>query len=484
MFGSLEIPAIPPSASSPGSAPCGSGATYKTHPRPLPRSTYSQLRKAELRARQLSLAVEAPDTSVAQLRESVRQRMRNVPGVYLMKAANGMLLYVGKSTRVRTRVLSYFRLPWPEHRHARMLREVASIDWEPQPSEFAALLREVRLIRAHMPPYNTRSARPLHKCWVITIGSGVAPGLRVQRASAAMNSKDVAEIVGPFSARRPLVEAVRVLSDALGLRDCADTVSMHMRDEVELFDSSHPAMRRTPACHRYETGRCLGPCIGAVHAAEYRTRLNRAREVLQGRDDSPRQNLVREMAAASAAMSYERAGWLRDRLAALETLHAQLERVRNGFIACNCVAAVRGAGEDDRLYLVRNGRVVQEARVNDHRALAGMRRMEGSQTLSYPASQAAPLSSYSQASAAMFIAQLDEVLLVQSWLEGRVCEVPLVSGNVDGALTLLGHTPAYSTENPLECLCTPAVPGGNVSDQTARLSTNSPACFMASENAG
>ena len=139
-----------------------------------------------------------------------------------------------------------------------------------------------------------------------------------------------AGVIGPFSSRAPLVEALRVLNDALGLRDCPDRVRLMLREAVELFDTAHyPQLARTPGCHRYETRRCLGPCVGGCSATEYRTQLTRARAVLEGRDDTPQQSLVREMAVASAALSYERAGWLRDRLASLQELDLQLLRVRD-----------------------------------------------------------------------------------------------------------------------------------------------------------
>jgi excinuclease ABC subunit C len=373
-------------------------------------------------ATQLDLAVGAPDADVARLKAQVRETTRNVPGVYLMRGAHGEVLYVGKSTQVRTRLLSYFRLPWPEHRHARLLRETARIEWEPLPSEFAALLREVRLIRTHLPRYNVRSARPLDKWWVITIARGPAPRLRIQRASAAARSRDVAQMIGPFAARRPLQEALRVLNDALGLRDCSDRVKMHTRDVAELFEESHPALQRTPACHRYETKRCLGPCVGAPSEYEYRTQLSRAKAVLEGRDDSPHQQLVREMAVASAALSYERAGWLRDRLTALQELDAQLARVREALTRPSFVYAVPGRDADDRLYLVRHGRVVAEARCSEPAAVNGLQSLESGAV---------------QSPTGAMVDQLDELLLIESWFRGRNGESALVADTVAGALEKL-----------------------------------------------
>src|SRR6187402_3260779 len=79
---------------------------------------------------QLSFDVGSPAAEVNRLREVVRASATNRPGVYRMRNSHGELLYVGKSKQIRTRLLSYFRLPWPEHRHARMLRETSVIEWD------------------------------------------------------------------------------------------------------------------------------------------------------------------------------------------------------------------------------------------------------------------------------------------------------------------------------------------------------------------
>lgn len=374
-------------------------------------------------ATQLPLGVAAPEGDVAALRARTAPALRNVPGVYLMRSAHGEVLYVGKSTQLRTRVLSYFRLPWPEHRHARMLRDTATIEVEETPSEFAALLREVRLIRAHLPRHNIRAARPLDRWWVITIGGGAAPRLRIQRASAALRNTAPAQVIGPFSSRRPLVEALRVLNDALGLRDCGDRIPMVLREVAELFDPTEPALQRTPGCHRYETRRCLGPCVGAASAWEYREQLARARAVLEGRDDAPQQRLVREMAAASASLSYERAGWLRDRLAALQGLEAQLARVREALARPSFVLAVPGRDGDDALYLVRHGRVVGEARCREpHTVLALQAQATAPEPATIPSAAA--------------VAQLDELLLVESWFRLRPEAWGWTAPTVEAALAL------------------------------------------------
>ena len=365
------------------------------------------------RTSQLSLLATVGDITatahdVAALREHVRRSAPNTPGIYRMRSARGAVLYVGKSRQVRTRLLSYFRLPWPEHRQARLLRETATIEWETAPSEFAALLRETRLIRAHLPPYNRKGARPLDRWWVILVDGGEVPRLRVQRASAALDRRRGrgTTIIGPFAQRAPLVTAVRVLNDALGLRDCTDRTPMVLRDAGDLF-ADDPRLARTPGCHRYETRRCLGPCVAACSQTEYRVQLGRAQAFLDGASDTPRTTLAREMAEASAQLLFERAGWLRDRLTALETLEAQLLRVREALQRPSFAYRVPSRSGADRLYLVREGRVVADAALDD---VEGMDRLL--------AREAAPCTR----GTALTVDALEELTLLEHWFRTRAEE--------------------------------------------------------------
>ncbi|MEP6832981.1 MAG: GIY-YIG nuclease family protein [Gemmatimonas sp.] len=386
------------------------------------QSPHLQRTLAPAPSAQLSFEVDAPTTTVDRLRETVRKNAENRPGVYRMRNSQGELLYVGKSKQIRTRLLSYFRLPWPEHRHARMLRETAAIEWEYIPNEFGALLREVRLIRAHLPRYNIRSARPLDKWWVIAISDGPAPRLRIQRAGAAAAARHPhGRIIGPFANRRVLVEALRVLNDALGLRDCTERVRMILRDAGDLFaENYHPSLVRKAGCHRYETRRCLGPCVAACSSSEYSVQLTRARAVLEGRDNSPQEYLMAEMSAASAALSYERAGWLRDRLAALQGLEAQLARVREALTKPTCVYAVPGVNNERWLYLLKDGRVAGEANANDETSLA---RLEALQQLPSAAPAISPHAD-----------QLDELLMIEQWFRTRPGEHSFTASTVRQAL--------------------------------------------------
>jgi len=68
-----------------------------------------------------------------------------------MISSDGEIVYVGKSKRLRTRLLSYFRCAFPEDKGARILRGADQIEWDYVPSEFAALLEELHQIKKLRP---------------------------------------------------------------------------------------------------------------------------------------------------------------------------------------------------------------------------------------------------------------------------------------------------------------------------------------------
>src|SRR5919107_2554412 len=117
-----------------------------------------------------------------QLRAPVLERAENRPGVYRMLGATGLVLYVGKSSRIRTRLLSYFqsaRKRRRRDRQSRIVRMAHAIEWEYCHDEFAALLRELRLIKQHRPRFNVAlNVDEIPRGWIGVTG-GAVPGLRL-----------------------------------------------------------------------------------------------------------------------------------------------------------------------------------------------------------------------------------------------------------------------------------------------------------------
>ncbi len=338
------------------------------------------------------------DEQLAKMRDCVRSGATDRPGVYRMLSTEGEVLYVGKSKRVRSRLLSYFRCAYPEEKGARILREAHQIDWQYTPSEFAALLEELRQIKRLRPRFNVALKRDARHFAFIKVTRGPAPKLLVVRGA----SDDAAAIYyGPFQGAQRVQEAVRELNDALGLRDCANDRKMVFSDQRELFQIAP----RTPGCIRHEIHRCLGPCIGACSVDEYDRRVALARAFLDGSDDGPIEELRREMVAMSEQLHFERAAVLRDKLQRLEDLREQFVRFRFAVETLSFVYTVPGHEGDDRVYLIRRGRVRAEC--------AAPRRAGEKTTLQRLAADI--FGSAEQESARVPTHEVDELLLLSSW---------------------------------------------------------------------
>jgi excinuclease UvrABC nuclease subunit len=138
------------------------------------------------------------------------------PGVYLLKDAGGVVVYVGKSNCLRARIRAYATSAKPAGAKIRELRGVvASFDYLVTGSEFEALLLEAELVRAYDPPYNDRLRNFREFAFI-----KVAPGPRGHLCTTTRLSADGARYYGPYSSMPAARAAVEALQDALGLRAC------------------------------------------------------------------------------------------------------------------------------------------------------------------------------------------------------------------------------------------------------------------------
>ena len=351
----------------------------------------------------------------------VKDLARDVPGVYRMTSADGEVIYVGKSKALRTRLLSYFRAQFPRDKGARILREAATLEWEPLPNEFSALLRELRLIKELRPRYNVAMKRDARHHAFVRVSKGPAPRFHVVRSAG---TDETGTYYGPFRGAIQLEEALRELNDVLGLRDCRLDMPIFFADQPDLL----PLPSRTPGCIRHEIGKCLGPCVAAVREDEYLERFRAARAFLAGQHDAPLTSLRVQMEASSDALDFERAAVMRDKLQRLESLREQFLRIRFALESLSFVYTVPGATPDaSRAYVVRRGRVRHECpaprTVAEKRALAVL-----VSELLDPAERAP---------AAVPGHEVDEVLLLASWFSRNPKELKRTApiGADESALT-------------------------------------------------
>ncbi len=296
--------------------------------------------------------------SADQLRSGTRQFAPRVPGVYGMLDPLGRLIYVGKSKNLRSRLLSYFLPKCEDDKSGRIVQSTCAIVWEPQPSEFAALLREQFLIRTFQPRFNVQGMPRRQQAIYVCLGRGPAEQLYTarRRDSGAMCT------IGPLFGAGRANHAVEVLNRIFRLRDCSVKQPCSFTDQLQLFD-----IELRPGCIRLEIQSCLGPCISACSRSAYDQQVARAELFLQGKDDSPLDEIRNSMEQAATHMHFEQAARLREDLRVVSWLSRRvtdLAQAREQYTFVYPVtgmgvrrAAGTGQSKQDIWYLIRRGLV-------------------------------------------------------------------------------------------------------------------------------
>ena len=229
------------------------------------------------------------------------------PGVYLMKDAEGKILYVGKARNLRRRVASYFDRRDKGSRINLMVRKIAGMEVSLTRTEAEALLLENEWIKAYRPRFNINLRDDKSYPWIRMDTRHPFPRIAFYRGSR----KHGGEYFGPYSSAGAVRESLNQIYRLFGIRQCRDSVFAN----------------RSRPCLQYQIGRCSAPCVGLISETEYQRDLEAARRLLKGEDAAVIDYLSERMQAASEALEFETAARLRDHI-------QSLQRVRsNQFVA-------------------------------------------------------------------------------------------------------------------------------------------------------
>ncbi|MBB5516908.1 excinuclease ABC subunit C [Rubricella aquisinus] len=232
--------------------------------------------------------------------EVIRSYLKSLddrPGVYRMLNEKSEVLYVGKARSLRKRVANYAKLTGHSGRIARMIDATASMMFLTTETETEALLLEQNLIKQLKPKYNVllRDDKSFPDIMVTTAHG--FPQIKKHRGAR----KDKALYFGPFASAGAVNRTLNQLQKAFLLRNCSDA----------MFDS------RTRPCLLHQIKRCSAPCVGKISEEEYGALVKDATRFLTGKSTKVQEQLQQQMAEASAAMEFERAAALRDRIRAM-----------------------------------------------------------------------------------------------------------------------------------------------------------------------
>ncbi|MEE9403358.1 MAG: excinuclease ABC subunit UvrC [Algisphaera sp.] len=232
-----------------------------------------------------------------------------VPGVYLMKDAAGVVIYVGKASVLPHRVSSYF-VPSVDlgPRKQPMLALIDDFDVIPCEGEWEALLTENRLIKDIHPRFNARLVDDKTFPYLVITVRDDFPGVFITRDLQDEAFKG-AKTFGPFTSVYALRESISILQKVFKFRTC------HL--EIKAGDDKRRFFR---PCLLYPIKQCTAPCGDKVSVEAYRADIDRFIRFLESKRSVMLRELKRDMEAASAAMHYEEAAALRDQMRAIEKL--------------------------------------------------------------------------------------------------------------------------------------------------------------------
>jgi len=257
----------------------------------------------------LDIAVDEPEAEPASLArgaQAIKEFWRHAPlgpGVYRMIGEEGEVLYVGKARSIKKRIAAYMAPERQPSRIARMVSQTRSMVFVTTETEAEALLLEANLVRQLRPRYNV-VLRDDKSFPYIHIATG-HPAARIVKHRGARNAPG--DYFGPFASAGAVFRTLNALQRAFLLRTCADSYYEN----------------RTRPCLLYQIKRCSGPCTGEIRLDEYAELVKQARDFLSGRSRAVRQRLAEEMRQASAALEFEKAARLRDRISALSAIQGE-----------------------------------------------------------------------------------------------------------------------------------------------------------------
>src|SRR5947209_19330745 len=225
------------------------------------------------------------------------------PGVYLMKDADGRVIYIGKAKNLRNRAATYFtKAAAEEHRTAELVKHIADIDFVPADSEVDALLMEARLVKDIQPRFNTDLKDDKSFPYLQIRIREDFPRVEFTRQPRRRGVK----LYGPFTSARSLRMAMQVLQRVFQFRTCQLDIK-----------ADDPRWRWFRPCILHNIRQCTAPCNFRVTKEDYRKQIRSLRLVLEGKKDRLLREIESEMKAAAAAKQFEKAARSRDVTAAL-----------------------------------------------------------------------------------------------------------------------------------------------------------------------
>jgi excinuclease ABC subunit C len=254
--------------------------------------------------------------------QSVLNSLPHKPGIYLMKDAEGKILYVGKAISLYNRVRSYFQEssdPGPKNRS--MVAKVDDIEFLVVKNEVEALVLESNYIKQYRPKYNVLLRDDKNYPYIKVSLTEDFP--RVYRVRSFQ--RDGNRYFGPYTNSGAVDSTLDLLNKLFAFRTCRYDAS----NWAPPINAEPPAgwKQRLLArpCTQFYIHRCIAPCVGYATREEYDAVIQQVILFLEGKHEEVVDNLRKKMDEAADNLNFEEAARIRDRIRAVERI---LERQR------------------------------------------------------------------------------------------------------------------------------------------------------------
>ena len=270
------------------------------------------------------------------------KKLPDKPGVYIMRDANGIVIYVGKAVVLKNRVRQYFHQSanHPPKVQA-MVAKISEFEYIVTDSEVEALMLECNLIKKYKPKYNILLKDDKHYPYIkVTMNEEYPRILKTRRVE-----RDGAKYFGPYSSGFAVNDAIDTLNKLFPIKTC----NKKLPNDIGKFRP----------CLNYHMKKCLGPCQGEVNKDEYREMMRKICSFLGGQYDEILNELKSQMEKAAEQLEFEKAAQIRNKISSMTHLSETQKVLSTDGQDRDIIGFSRDATDlCIQVFFVRNGRVI------------------------------------------------------------------------------------------------------------------------------
>lgn len=345
--------------------------------------------------------------------QSVLHSLPHKPGIYLMKDAEGTIIYVGKAISLFNRVRSYFQESTdlsPKNRS--MVAKIEDIEFLVVKNEVEALVLESNYIKQYRPKYNVLMRDDKSYPYIKVALSEDFP--RVYRVRSYQ--RDGNRYFGPYTNSGAVDATLDLLNKLFSFRTCRYDASAWAPPREGEPKPGWKQKLLTRPCTQYYIHRCVAPCVANTTREEYDKIIRQVILFLEGKHDEVLKDLYERMGQAAEDLNFEEAARLRDRIKAVERV-LEKQRIVNTEGQDDQDVVALASGDDEtcaQIFFFRSGKLIGR----EYFILQGTRDSSAGETMSSFLQQFYATSPHIPAEV-IVEAEPDDQIVLLNWLKEK-----------------------------------------------------------------